>query len=227
MAHAHVYSLNRYLADRLDEYDWHVYESGAYGGSTDWPNPSLANEILPMFREGWATGPGQHTREIFNRLDPAFRLASRLLNEDGPLQWFTQLTFGERRRHPTKPGETYIVPTLYTKTPEALAKVKLNLKNLGRVITLMFVPRDKVDDSYGETFAEAGHVPFIHRFRIRDFPTIDPAHRSLGHAVPVIALRQAYQDYFRHTYARLSRTECYRALLAFKITLVHEIAHAY
>jgi hypothetical protein len=91
----------------------------------------------------------------------------------------------------------------------------------------MFLPRGEKDKADGITYLSAHHVPLMNIFRSRDLPPIDPAYTSLGYAQPVIALHPSYQDYFRHNYTASTVPERYRALLAFTITLVHEVAHAY
>ncbi|KAF2035639.1 hypothetical protein EK21DRAFT_54503, partial [Setomelanomma holmii] len=118
-----------------EEYTTHIRYSGAYDRNL--PDPDLTNEILPVFRDRWATGPGQHTAQIYNVIEHALRLASRLLSEDWPLRWFCHLTFGERRRGP---NGVYIVPTAYSLSRDALVPVKAKIRAVGEVTTFMFAP---------------------------------------------------------------------------------------
>ncbi|KAF1940954.1 hypothetical protein EJ02DRAFT_493582, partial [Clathrospora elynae] len=55
----------------LQEYRWHVEQHGGFGGRTTYPLPSLTNLMLPTFTDRWATGPGQHTRKVFDKVRPA------------------------------------------------------------------------------------------------------------------------------------------------------------
>ena len=206
----------------LKEYEWHVYQQESHRPSS-LPYPSLTNDILPMFTHRWASGQDQHTREFFHKLEPALQLTSLLLTESYPLRWFSHLTFGERRPSPLG---TYIVPTPYSISPEAISQVKANLRELGKVITFMFRPRGWYDSSWGITYSDKSSEPQFHDFfREEDWP---PARSHKGHARPVIMMNACFQEYFRRSNSATSSvTEHYRALLTFAITLGHEVAHAY
>src|SRR5689334_14299575 len=61
--------------------------------SKDWPAPSLTNEVLPLFRTRWASGPQQCFNDLWHQnLVPALQLTSLLFSEEYPLFWFSRLT---------------------------------------------------------------------------------------------------------------------------------------
>ena len=211
-----------FLFGMLHQYDKHIHLSGAYDKHARYSQPSLANSILPMFKNRWATGPGQHS-EIYQKVIPALQLASRLLTEDYPLTWFTQLTFGERR---TDAAGTYIAPTGYSKTPEAIAQVKKNILQIGKVITFMFEPPGYEERAYGSCTPTKSSRDFFHEFRSSDWPSVRRSD-DVGHARPCVVLNSAFLHFFRHRYDFASQDEIYRALLILAITLVHEFAHGY
>ncbi|EAT87461.2 hypothetical protein HBH56_051330 [Parastagonospora nodorum] len=149
---------NRYLHKALNEFDHHIQASGAHDSQATYRNPNLQNQILFMFKDRWASGPGQHTRNIYPFTKNAFKLASRLLTERFPLMWFSHLTFGGRRRG--RSG-TYIVPTPYSISPEAMTKVRQNIQHVGEVITFMFEPPGhRNGDGFGVTCRHKEHQQF-------------------------------------------------------------------
>lgn len=93
--------------------------------SNDWPAPSLTNEILPLFRTRWASGPQQCFNDPWHQnVVPALQLASLLFSESYPLFWFSRLTFAEHREKPGNPPRNYVKPTAYAESIEALREVK-------------------------------------------------------------------------------------------------------
>jgi hypothetical protein len=107
-------------------------------GGNDWPAPSLTNEILPLFRTRWASVPQQSFNNSWHQnLIPALQLASLLLSEDYPLVRFSRLTFAEHQEKPGNPPRTYVKPTAYADSPEALRKVKAKIAKFAHSVTLM------------------------------------------------------------------------------------------
>jgi hypothetical protein len=126
-----------FLLSMRHEFDWYIEQ---LRGSSNYPLPTLADRIHPMFTlDRWATGPGQHTSQIYARMRPALQLVSLWLTGDFPLLWFSYLTFGERRTNSA--GQTYIVPSPYSFTLAALEIVKANLLEFAKTIAFMFAPK--------------------------------------------------------------------------------------
>jgi hypothetical protein len=72
-----------------------------HGIGGNWPAPSLTNEILPLFRTRWASGPQQSFHDRWQQnLIPALQLASLSLSEDYALFWFSHLANAEHREKP-------------------------------------------------------------------------------------------------------------------------------
>lgn len=104
--------------------------------------PSLTNEILPLFKCRWASGPQPSFDDPWHQdIMPALQIDSFLLTEDYPLLWFSRLTFAERRTKPGYPPRYYLKSSMYAESPETLQKIKANIVQLGPVITLVWVPR--------------------------------------------------------------------------------------
>jgi len=153
--------VNSFLHRALDKYGRHIQASGAHNPRATYRNPNLANSILPFFEKRWASGPGQHIRDIYPFTKDAFKLASRLLTERFPLMWFCHLTFGERRRD--RSG-THIVPMPYSTSFEAITKVRQNILHVGEVTTFMFQPPGhRGGGHFGETCRYKKHQPFYGR----------------------------------------------------------------
>jgi hypothetical protein len=212
-----------FLDGLLPHYDKHVRASGAYDKHAKYPLPSLANGILPMFLNQWATGPGQQTRKIYPWLKPAFKLASRLLSEDYPLMWFCHLTFGERRRGTSG---IYIVPTAFSTSPEAIARVRKNIRNVGALTTFMFAPGHRESGSWGCTTRFKNHQKFYGEFPSRHWPPINQTARQ-GFGQPCVVISAKFQDFFLNGHRSATQDEAYRATFLFATTLVHEFVHAY
>lgn len=216
--------VNRFLHGALDMYDRHIQASGAHNPRATYRNPNLANSILPFFENRWASGPGQQTREIYPFTKDAFKLASRLLTERFPLIWFSHLTFGERRRD--RSG-THIVPTPYSVSSEAIAKVRQNILHVGEVTTFMFQPPGhRGGSNFGVTCRHKEQQQFYREIRSSDWPHIS-RHARLGHGQPLVVMSNDFQEYFRRHLSKSNQDEAYRVLFLFAITLVHEFCHAY
>jgi hypothetical protein len=221
-------SLSGYLKRLLDEYEWHISQSGAGRRPLQRPpDASLSNDMLPMLKDRWATGPYQHTPEITRALDQAFRLVSLFLTNDHCLLWFSHLTFGKRRGDRSAIERQYIVPTAYSTSPAAIAKVKENLHKLGRVITFMFHPPGSEDKNWGVTYHSKTGLECYNQFRASDWPSTNNRHHSAGKLRPLVTMNLDFQDFFLRVTSTSSRTEWYRASFIFAATLTHEIAHAY
>ncbi|KAF2833669.1 hypothetical protein CC86DRAFT_400280 [Ophiobolus disseminans] len=212
-----------FLYDMLHQYDLHVQLSGSYDKHARYALPSLKNGILSMFTDRWAAGPGQHCPEIYQKVKPALQLASRLLMENYPLTWFSHLTFGERR---VDAAGTYIAPVVNSMSYDAIAKVKANIRDIGKVITFMFEPPGYEREEYGSCSVDASSRSFFNEFRTSDWPSVRRSDNR-GYATPCVVMKNDFQTFFRHRYDSASQDEIYRALLVFAVTLVHEFAHAY
>lgn len=212
-----------YLSNVLDEYKYHIWQRQDDERSMIISSPSLVQETLPMFKDRWCGGPEQHVSEFYHRIEPALRLTSFLLNEDYPLLWFCHFTFGERRRD--EQG-IYIVSTAYSHSTDAIVRVRANLKELGKVISFLFMPREWNEKAWGMSFSgRKGFPRYFRHFKDHDFP---PSRSRKGACHPVVAISSKFQDYFRQDYSRKSTPgERYRALYMFAVTLGHEIAHAW
>jgi hypothetical protein len=220
----HNGTIDQFLYGVMRQYGHHVRASGGNNQHASYPLPDLANNILPMFTDRWATGPGQYTPGMYNMLEPAFQLASRLLTEKFPLLWFCHLTFGERR---SDRSGTYILPTRYSTSADAIARVRDNIRTVGEQVTFMFHPPGyPTDSAMGITGSSKHDWPFSRDFRNHWPPS---AHRTSrkGYARPLITLNKEFRAYFRHHVASSSQDEHYRVLFLFAVTLVHEFAHAY
>lgn len=215
--------LDSFLYDLLHQYDEHVHLSGAYDKHARYSQPSLNNEILPMFTTRWATGPGRSFPEIFPKIKPALQLASRLLMEHYPLTWFSHLTFGERRAH--RFG-TFLAVNPYSLTADAVSKVRKNIGGVGKVVTFMFAPPGYESVEWGSTTPFSSSREFFHEFRNSDWPSHNRS-QDKGHACPCIVINAKFRRFFLHRYETASQDEIYRAWLMLAITLVHEFVHAY
>lgn len=145
------HDIDDFIRGLMGQYSRHIQASGAFGPEARYLLPNLTNDVLPMFKYRWVEGRCQHTAEIYQNIKPALQLASRLLVEKYPLLWFSHLTFGERRR--SRSG-TYIVPTSYSTSADAISKVRQNILAIGEVVTLMFPQTDytsDLGDCYGIT----------------------------------------------------------------------------
>jgi hypothetical protein len=220
-------SVDTMLTNILTGFEGHVRLHCGYSlkETKSIPEPTLGNEILPMLSDRWASGPGQHLATLYPRLKPALQLASLFLTQDYPLRWFSHLTFGERRLNTQ--GQRYIVNTVYSWSPEALLIVKSNLKELGKVITLMFEPSGYNEKAWGRTYFDRTSMKFFHEFRDLDFPRA-LSNEGKAPRVCIVMNRQRFTDFYRFIYPKdASISEKYRAAFMFTNTLVHEIAHAY
>jgi hypothetical protein len=216
-------AIDQFFFQILRQYDSHVRAPNAYNRQAHYPVPNLMNNVMPIFTERWATGPGQHTREIYHFLEPALKLASRLLTEKFPLMWFSHLTFGERRH--SRSG-THIVPTTYSTSADAIAKVKDNIRTVGELVTFMFQPPGHHEGGYYGITSHSKHEwPFSREFKNHWPPTRRPVRK--GYARPLIVISNMFQDYFRRHVSTSSQDEHYRVLLLLATTMVHEFAHAY
>jgi hypothetical protein len=217
-------SVETMLTNILTEFEPHVYEHCSYERKPDIPVPTLGNEILPMLSDCWVPGPGQHLGEMYPRLKPALQLASLFLTMDYPLYWFSHLTFGERRLNAH--GQVFVVHKPYSLSSDALSKVKANLQELGKVITLLFQPSSYEDKAWGRTYHDKNSIKFLHEFRDLDFP---PSLSHQGKAPRVcIVMNRCFTKFYQKFYPEeASLTEKYRAWIMFTNTLVHVIAHAY
>ena len=178
-----------------------------------------------MFRlDRWATGPSQHPVEIYQRMLPALQLVSLLLCEDGPLLWYSRLTFSERRLNSL--GQVYLVSKPYSNSPQAIAIVKANLNELAKVVTFMFAPHSCQKTNWGTTYHRRENMLFFHEFHAESFPVIPP---SAGIANPSIVLSRKFDIFFRKTLPthHPSLNECCRALFMFASVIGHEVEHSY
>ncbi|KAF2127139.1 hypothetical protein P153DRAFT_295461 [Dothidotthia symphoricarpi CBS 119687] len=182
-----------------------------------------------MFQNRWVTGLDQDTSAIWHRLEPAFRLASRFLTEDYCLLWFSHLTFGERTYRTSPSPGTWVQTTSYSVSAPAIAQVKVNLQELGEVITFMFSPRASTCEVYGVTYLHKSMMPWFKSYRPQDWPTTHEKYRSprYRHARPSISMNADFQKYFKNNYSTSILAEQYRAWFSFAATIVHEIGHAY
>jgi hypothetical protein len=217
-------SVEPFLFCLLEDFRWHVREY--HGDQPTQRLPSLTNPVHPILKlERWVTYPGQHFVEIYQRILPALQLASLFLCEDGPLLWYSRLTFSERRLNAV--GKAYLVPTPYSTTPQALALVKTNLKNLSKVITFMFAPQDfHKKSNWGTAYHRREKMPFFQELRVENLPFVPP---SSGIANPSIVLSRRFDIFFRKTLATPHQNldEYYRALLMLASVIGHEVAHSY
>jgi hypothetical protein len=218
------HDIDEYIHELMGQYSDHIHASGAFNKEARFPLPNLSNDILPMFGDRWVEGRGQHTAEIYQYIEPALRLASRLLVEQYPLLWFSHLTFGERRR---RRSGTYIVPTSYSVTADAVQKVRSTVLDVGKVVALMFSPADHRTDglegAYGITYKSKSMLESRGVFKR---PPIS-RHARQGHTRPLITISRDYQDFFRRDIRNATQDEVYRVLFSLTTTLVHEFAHAY
>jgi hypothetical protein len=222
-------AIDNFLQSLLRDYDPHVHAAGGYDGAASYLAPTLANSMLPMFSDRWASGPDQHTPEILPIMRPALLLASRLLKEYYPLLWFCRLTFGQRKQMAAS-SDTYLEATEYMNTPASVAAVENNIKELGEVVTLMFAPRSCKIGAYGMTYSAPAATAFFDQFSGTDWPPIMDKYRwAFGYrrCRPCIAMSASFQDFFRNSWSDLSASARYRVHFVFAIVLVHEIAHAY
>jgi hypothetical protein len=223
-AMTHNGAIDQFLHGVMRQYGHHVGASGGYNQHASYPLPNLANNILPMFTDRWATGPGQYTPEMYSLLKPAFKLASRLLMEKYPLLWFCHLTFGERR---SDRSGTYIVSTHYSTSADAIARVRHNICAVGEQVTFMFHPPGyPADATMGITGNSKHNWPFSKEFRNHWPPSAHHTSRK-GYARPLIVLNKEFRAYFLQHVASSSQDEHYRVLLLLAITIVHEFVHAF
>jgi hypothetical protein len=129
------HDIDTFIYNMMDQYSDQIQASGVFNQEAQYPLPNLSNEILPMFTHRWVEGRGQHTTGIYQYIESALRLASRLLIERYPLLWFSHLTSGKRRH--SRSG-TYIVPISYSTTADAIQKARQNVLDVGEVVTLVF-----------------------------------------------------------------------------------------
>jgi hypothetical protein len=218
------------LTEILEEYEWHVMNSGCNGGAH--PGPSLENKILPMFTDRWVSGPNQHTPEILRRIKSGLQLASRLLMEDECLLWFYKLPYGEHYHSSVLPGVNYIKDR-GKPTAAHLAQVRANLKELGEVITFMHAPRSSkaLDAHFALTYFRKYAMPFMNEFQDSDWPSTSDYYRSPRYKRfrPTVVLNRKFQSFFlkKRDKKHPSSTMAYHVLFTFATMLVHEVAHAY
>jgi hypothetical protein len=226
-------NIDHFLQDLLSENRWHILQAKCFDHTpTIYADPTLSNDILPMFKNRWATGPNQHlhTKEIWLRVRPSLLLASRMLTEPWLLLWFSQLTFGESHSSPSKPTTPYLTEPPYQRKGVALDTVVGNLAELGEVITIMFAPRSWKESAWGMTYNHKYYTPFRAEFNDNDWPATKDEYmsRSYKHGRPVIVMNASFQDYLMYDYPKSSTfDEFYRLSFAFAVTLCHEVAHAY
>ncbi|KAF2035646.1 hypothetical protein EK21DRAFT_84673 [Setomelanomma holmii] len=220
--------LDGLLETLLHKYEHDANYAGCRGGS-DLQLPSLQNEILPISGSRWVlSGPDQHTKDIYQPILPALRLASRFLQENYPLLWFSVLTFGEQRQSPER-EQRILSTTAYHNSQDAAEKVKLNLQELGEVVTIMFVPRSAKETAYGITYRKGLETPFSNEFTNNNWPQMRekcrlPAYRRRK---PRIVMNRDSRDHLPYQHVHSSTVAKNRLMFVIAVTLVHEVAHAY
>ncbi|KAH7389468.1 hypothetical protein DE146DRAFT_664214 [Phaeosphaeria sp. MPI-PUGE-AT-0046c] len=212
-------NIESFLFDTLQQYTEYF---GAE--SANHPHPSLANDVLPMFYQRWVTGSDQCTPEIADRMTPVFRLASRFLMEHYPLKWFAHLIFGDRVRGSSG---TYIRETSFSKSNDAISKVRETIHNVGKLVTFMFDPPDYPGMSAnGLTVRSRSDAERKYgRTRHQMYWPRDSRSAQQGHALPVIVLNREWLAFFRRRPSP-SENELYRVMFLLAVTLVHEFTHA-
>lgn len=220
--------MSTHVRERLSELISRFHERLALYGCTTRVGPFIGqlveNDVMPMLViDRWATGPDQLDGQSYRRLRKALQLATLLLTEDSTLGWFCHYTFGHRKK---ASGRTYISPTNYSTSQEAIQKVKRNMRELGKVIVFMFTPASDIYDAgYGATYGNKRNLPFFHRFRKSDWPKTPNGYRKPH---PVVVMHSDFCKYFSQKESRQTDHDTWlRTQFLFATTLVHEIVHAY
>jgi hypothetical protein len=215
--------MNQFLSQFRSE----MYDSGCLD-VPGLPGPTLANSISPMYAiHRWAGGYGQRTKTIYRNMGPSLQAASLMVTEMCTLAFYTHLTYGRPTIDPSS-GKVYIAASRYEHTSEGRATTLQNVRNLGEMITLMFVPRDYYDGSYyGVTYKHREQVEWIRKFHPNDLPSIPDTYRESTRGKIVVALSPDFQDFFLHSSHTASMALRYRMWMLFTSTLAHETAHAY
>ncbi|KAF2736449.1 hypothetical protein EJ04DRAFT_562498 [Polyplosphaeria fusca] len=189
---------------------------------------SLSNPIHALFDERrWLRGYEQYTPTFRQRLLPALRLASRLIQEECHLAWFCHVTFGHLGTDAQ--NRQYLGVSSSAQSPEAINVVKKNLRDMASVISLMWWPRKYRDTkdgkAWGLCFQSLRDLPWVNDFERRDFPSVPDRRWNNSH--PIICLNPIFQEFFYDGFATASRCTQYRMLYLLATTLVHELVHAY
>jgi hypothetical protein len=143
------------------------------------------------------------------------------------MTFYTHLTCGRPTTDPAS-GKVHIAASKYEHTPEGRAATLQNIRDLGEIITLMFVPRDYYDGSYyGVTYNYREQIEWIRKFHPNDLPSIPDRYRRSSRGNIVVALSPDFQDFFLHGSHAASMALRYRMWMLFTTTLAHETAHAY
>ncbi|KAF2872356.1 hypothetical protein BDV95DRAFT_569569 [Massariosphaeria phaeospora] len=197
------------------------------------PDPTLRNEILPMFAlDRWVKGHDQHTKDIYARMVPALRLASLLISEDCVLGWFHHLTLGRLREdRSSKPTRLVVTSTDAENSRSDQEETRDNLRRLGEIVSLMFVPSRHHDNKivFGVTYTKQ-RMPWFSQYHPNDWPPVPSKYKSGQYrhfGQPAIALTFDFQRFFLYQLPNASKEEAYRTMFLFAETLVHEVAHAY
>ncbi|KAF2491175.1 hypothetical protein BU16DRAFT_566087 [Lophium mytilinum] len=201
-------------------------------GNDGLPQPSLTNEIHPLFKlSRWVTGPNQDTERIYNRLKPALRLASLLLtNPKAISSYWPRLLYGHHvhfsgydcTRDYLEPSSRETSPSTPSAVSDTFLKMSKNVSflfmfanparpDLSRVFGITCPGRDISDSHTLVPFAKPFKWPRVQRHREH----------------PTIGLHHSFYDFFAYQYLKASTSLRYRQLFVLAQTLVHEVAHAF
>lgn len=221
-----------WLSDLISTYEDDLQSMGCLEVS-GLPQPSLKNDIHPVFRLGrWMKGYGQHTEGFYQKMKPALKLASLMLTEECVLSWFNHLTFGHRRVGDMKDSSgrqfVYIEHSKEEDTGKARRETNDRLRDLGNVIVFMFVPaaykKGENRTAWGATNSRRRDWEWSHEFRDRDYPGIPRRDLNLqknGYRNLEVAMAASFQELFRNNFHGMTRSQRYRVEFMFAITLVH------
>jgi hypothetical protein len=126
-----------HLSEKIDQYRAALKRTGCLEGH--FPSPNIRNAIHPMFhRDRWMRGDGQMTREMYDRANPALRLASLMITEDCHMWWWAHLHHG--REVKTHLGH-YLQESAEEYSPQGRQAAREGLRKMANVITFLFTPK--------------------------------------------------------------------------------------
>ncbi|KAF2790255.1 hypothetical protein K505DRAFT_220209, partial [Melanomma pulvis-pyrius CBS 109.77] len=193
----------------------------------DLPAPTLTNAISPIFDfDRWVVGYDQGTGRLWDNLKPALKAATLMLTESCMLPWFIHLTCGHLTLD-SMSSQIYLASCRDEHVPGGREDTLRNLHELGKVITIMFVPHNYQASVYGVTYRRRESVKWASEYYASDFPPIPDRYRGNNRARPCIAMASGFQEFFLHGFQAAPPAQRYRMSFLFVETLLHEVAHAY
>lgn len=191
------------------------------------PRGDLQNDIHPLFapaRFPLEDFTASSDSKLWKDLEPALRLASRLLLSAPSMEFFRKLKYGSQVTDPNT-GRTYLQDIPNFPIDQANKAVLQDLHALSTKLNLVFaaIKPNPEDDAQVHAIHYVSQADFNRRVFLRGDTSRLPPDTGTSH---YIVINEAYHAYFTRSYKR-TQTKDFRTRFLLATTLVHEVAHAF